>query len=264
MKKHTKNTAEPLVSIITPLYNAAQFIEETLSSIQAQTYPNWEHILVDDASTDGAIERVILRAKKDDRIKVLQLPENKGAAYARNVATTVAKGTYIAFLDADDLWHPEKLTKQIQYMEAHNCLVSFTSYLHIDEHSKELGRRILALPELTYDKQHRNNYIGNLTGVYNAKVLGKISAPEIRKRQDWAVWLEAIKRSGHPAKGIQEDLASYRIRKDSMSASKKRLVKYNYLFYRKYMGYSPLKSCYWLLCFFWEYFIVRPRFIKTV
>ena len=263
MKKPIKKGLEPLVSIITPLYNAAPFIAQSIRSIQAQSYHNWEHIIVDDASTDGAVLIVKECAKRDGRIQLITLSRNKGAAHARNKATEVASGEYIAFLDADDLWHPEKLCRQITFMQENNCAVSYTGYHHMDEYGKQLGKRVHALEALNFKKQHRNNYIGNLTGIYNATLLGKISAPNIRKRQDWALWLEAIKRSGKPALGIQEDLASYRVRANSMSAHKLDLVKYNFQFYRTYLGYSWIKSVWWLLRFFWEYFMVRPRWIES-
>ena len=175
------------------------------------------------------------------------------------------KEQYIAFLDSDDLWLPDKLRKTtvILWFQK-NCDVSFTSYLHIDENSNQLNKRIKALASLSYNKQHSNNYIGNLTGMYNATVLGKIIAPNIRKRQDWAVWLEAIKRSGKPALGLQEDLAFYRVRKGSISANKMNLVSYNFQFYRKYLGHYWLASGYYLLRFFWEYFLIRPKQIEKL
>tara|TARA_R110001632_G_scaffold164240_3_gene282636 strand:+ start:114 stop:908 length:795 start_codon:yes stop_codon:yes gene_type:complete len=263
MTKPTNIAEQPLVSIITPLYNAQDFITQTIESIQAQTYQNWEQIIVDDLSTDGSVGLVKELAAKDGRIRLITLSRNCGAAEARNKATTLATGDYIAFLDADDCWHPEKLEKQISFMKANNCDVSFTSYVQIDESGKPIGKRIIALPKLSYSKQHLNNYIGNLTGIYKAAQIGKIIAPNIRKRQDWAVWLEAIKKSGKPALGIQEDFAYYRVRIGSISANKMNLIKYNFQFYRTYLGYSWLKSAICLLRFFWEYFFVRTKYIET-
>jgi len=263
VKKEPINNT-PLVSIITPLFNAQSYVGQTLESVQNQTYANWEHIIVDDASNDGSVAIVKAAAEKDARIKLVLLKQNMGAAVCRNKATALAQGDYIAFLDSDDLWHPEKLAKQIQFMQVNNCQVSFTSYLHMDQHGNSLQKRINALPSLSYSKQHRNNYIGNLTGVYHATALDKIEAPGIRKRQDWAVWLEAIKRSGKPALGLQQDLAWYRVREGSISANKIDLIKYNFKFYRNFLGYSWLKSAVCLLRFFWEYFLIRPRQIEKL
>jgi teichuronic acid biosynthesis glycosyltransferase TuaG len=235
-KKHISTEQNPLISIITPLYNAEKFIAETISSIQNQTYANWEVIVVDDFSSD--------RSSK--------------------IVEKFGMGDYIAFLDADDLWHEEKLEKQLRFMQAKNCDVSFTSYLHIDEDSEPLNKRIKALASLSYKKQHSNNYIGNLSGMYKSSALGKIISPNLRKRQDWAVWLEAVKRSKKPALGLQEDLAYYRIRKGSMSENKLGLVRHNFGFYRLHLGHSVIASAFYLIRFFWEYFVIRPKQIEKV
>lgn len=261
-KKHINNQEQPLVSIITPLYNAAPYISKTIASVQSQTYPNWEHIIVDDFSTDNGLIIAETAAKTDSRIKVYKQPKNVGAAICRNRATELAKGDYIAFLDADDLWAPHKLDVQLKAMRQNQSTVCFSSYVYIDANGSLLKKRIKALPLLTYEKQHSNNYLGNLTGIYNAAVLGKIMAPNIKKRQDWAVWLLAIEKSGKPALGIQKDLAYYRIHKGNMSLNKWKLIKYNYKFYRTFLGYSIVKSTACLVRFFWEYFMERPKLIE--
>lgn len=262
-QKHIRQEEFPLVSVITPLYNSASFIFKTVSSLQTQSYTHWELLIVDDHSTDDSVAIIEAMAIKDSRINLYKISKNKGAASCRNYAIDIANGDYMAFLDSDDLWHPEKLMKQISFMRKHACDVSFTSYLHINEKGDSLGKRIVALNSLSYKKQKRNNYIGNLTGIYHVARLGKILAPDLRKRHDWALWLEAIKRSGKPALGLQEDLAYYRIREGSMSSNKLNLIKYNFAFYRKYLGYSWVRSNLCLLRFLWEYFIIRPKQIET-
>jgi len=254
---------EPLVSIITPSYNAEKYISQTLSSICNQSYLNWELIVFDDGSSDRTIQIITKFIEKDSRIQLFKNETNQGAAISRNKATEKAKGKYIAFLDADDLWHETKLSKQVLFMEKNNILVSYTAYVHIDESGILCNKRIQAMPTLSYNKQRKNNYIGNLTGMYNAEELGKIYVPNIRKRQDWALWLEAIKRSKKPAKSISEDLAYYRVHNQGISANKTALLKYNYLFYREYLKYSTLKSIVWTGIFLWEYFTQRPKWIKT-
>lgn len=264
-KKKLINTENnPLVTIITPLYNAERFITETILSIQNQTYENWEALVIDDYSTDLSSQVIEKLRRADSRIHLIKNDVNKGASQCRNQGTEAAKEDYIAFLDADDLWHEEKLEKQLRFMQANNCDVSFTSYVHIDEHSKPMHKRIKALASLSYKKQHSNNYIGNLTGMYKAIRLGKISAPNMRKRQDWAVWLEAIKRSKKPALGIQEDLAYYRIHRDSMSGNKLGLVSHNFSFYQSHLGHSSIASAFYLMRFFWEYFLIRPKQIERL
>lgn len=254
---------QPLVSIITPMYNSENFILKTIESVVNQTYSNWELLLVDDGSTDNTIQIVEDFKQKYTNIKLLQNSTNLGAAKSRNKGIFEAKGDYIAFLDADDLWKPIKLDLQIQFMETHKCDVSFSSYEQIDESGKPLHKLVKALPKLTYNKYLKTNYIGNLTGMYNAKTLGKITSPDLRKRQDWLLWLAAIKKSGKPALGIQESLAYYRVRQNSISSNKIELLKYNYLVYKKGLGFSTIKSLHRMLIFLWEQFMVKSKLIVS-
>ena len=260
--RHTDQLVPGLVSVITPVYNSAAYLEACVASVQAQTYTNWELILVDDASTDNSLELVQSLCAGDARIRYYSNDKNQGAAFSRNLATQEAKGEYIAFLDSDDLWEPQKLQLQIDKMQESDNPVCFGSYVRIDGDGNELGIRIKAMPELSYSKQIRNNYIGNLTGIYNAAELDKILAPDIRKRQDWAVWLEAIKRSGQPAVGIQQDLARYRVGQASISSNKWKLLRYNFRFYREYLQFSGLKAMRYTVVFLWEYFVQRPKWIE--
>ena len=262
MRKKPIKMHEPLVSIITPTFNSEAFISETIESVQSQTHSNWEHIIVDDGSTDGTIHLLKAYGEKDNRIRVFLMERNSGAAFCRNYATEKAKGDYIAFLDSDDLWEPKKLELQLNFMLERDCGISYTNYLKIDEEGEKLGIRIIAKPALTYKEQLYNNYVGNLTGMYSVKKLGKIIAPNIRKRQDWAVWLEAIKREEKPGKGLNLDLAYYRVHKKSMSHSKGKLLRHNFRFYRKYMKYSWVHSVFALFRFIWTYFVERPRYIE--
>ena len=233
-----------------------------MQSVVHQTHTNWEMLIVDDCSTDKSAEVVHAFAKAYDNIHHTKLLKNQGAAHCRNHATKDAKGKYIAFLDADDRWLPNKLERQLNVMSDTNCAVCHTSYEHINEDGEVTGKKINAIQKLTYKKQHLNNYLGNLTGMYNAEMVGKIYAPKIRKRQDWALWLEAIKKSGESAVGIPEVLAQYRVHQGNMSGDKLKLVKYNYHFYRTYLGYNTIKASYWLVRFLWEYFFVRPKYIE--
>ncbi|HIC32028.1 MAG TPA: glycosyltransferase family 2 protein [Flavobacteriaceae bacterium] len=255
---------QPLVSIITPMYNSEKFILKTIGSVVNQTYTNWELILIDDRSTDNTIKIVEDFKSKYANIKLLQNDTNLGAAKSRNKAILEAKGDYIAFLDADDLWKPNKLDLQIQFMQTHNCDVSFSSYEQIDENGKPLYKLVQALPKLTYNKYLKTNYIGNLTGMYNAKTLGKITSPDLRKRQDWLLWLAAVKKSGKPALGIQKSLAYYRVRNNSISSNKIEMLKYNYLVYKKGLGFSTIKSLYRMLIFLREQFMVKSKLITKI
>jgi hypothetical protein len=248
-----------LVSIITPLYNSEAFISQTIHSVLKQSYPNWELLLIDDCSTDNTRTIAERFTNKHNNIILLKNKVNAGAAVSRNKGIAEAKGDYIAFLDADDLWKPEKLEKQLAFMETENCEVCFSSYEQMDETGRPLNKLIKALPILTYKKYLKSNYIGNLTGIYNAKRLGKITSPNLRKRQDWLLWLVAIKTSGKPAKSVQESLAFYRVRNDSMSSNKFNLIKYNYWVYRKGLGFSVPKSIWSMFIFLWEHFFVKSK-----
>ena len=253
----------PLVSIITPLYNNANVIKETINSVCCQSYSNWELILVDDASSDQTVNVVKPFSESDLRIKLFKHSHNKGAAEARNLGTKMAKGSYIAFLDADDLWKANKLDLQVNQLKNNITDVSFGSYEWINSEGSPLGKNIYAIEQLTYKKLLKANYIGNLTGMYNSEKLGKIYTKDLKKRQDWLLWLEALRRSGRPAIGINETIAYYRITGGSLSSNKIALIKHNFNVYRKGLGFSILKSSFYLFLFFYEHLIVKNRFVKT-
>lgn len=161
-----------LVSIITPSFNSEKFISDTIQSIKNQTYQDWEMIIVDDGSTDGTVS-IIKEFLTDSRIQLYQLDQNSGTGVARNKAITLAKGRYISFLDSDDLWKPDKLQKQVEFMISKNQPFTFSYYECIDESGKALRKIIQAPQELTYRQLFWSNWVGNLTGIYDVDFLGK-------------------------------------------------------------------------------------------
>lgn len=215
----------PLISIITPNYNCARFIAQTIESVLAQTYTNWEMLIVDDCSTDGSYEIAQEYAEKDSRIKVFRNEKNSGAAISRNRAIEASSGEYVAFLDSDDLWLPEKLEKQIAFMQQHDCDFSFTEYEHIDEENKSLHLIANVTTHLSYRKMMLHCWPGCLTVMYNQTVTGKIYAEDIKKNNDHALFLRVLKKCNN-AMGIKEVLAQYRIRKGSISSKKSAIIKY--------------------------------------
>ena len=251
-------STKALVSIIMPAYNAAAFIAESIRSVQQQTFKNWELLVIDDASQDGTSEIVETLRAEDSRIKLHVLPTNQGAGFSRNIGIKAATGKYISFLDADDLWKTQKLEKQLQVMQQEDVQVCFSSYELMDEEGKKLQYKIRALKNLSFKKLKKANYIGNLTGMYNAAALGKIYCPLIRKRQDWGLWLLAVEKTGF-ARGIEEPLATYRVRQNSISGNKIEMLQYNYRVYREVLGYSSQKSLFWMLLFLWEQLVVKRR-----
>ena len=252
-----------MVSIVTPAYNSEKFIATTIDSILAQTFTNWELIVVNDASTDKTQSIVGQYLEKDDRIKLFNHVTPQGAGAARNKAIKEAKGDYIAFLDADDQWKPEKLYKQVRLLQESDAAICFSSYELIDEKGMPLNIVVEALNTVSYQKQLKCNYIGNLTGIYDSKKLGKIYMPEIPKRQDWVLWLKAIEKGGN-AIGIKEVLALYRVRKGSISSNKWKLIKHNFNVYRKVLKFGWIKSIRFILIFLYEYFFVKSKQVKKI
>ena len=252
-----------LVSIITPTYNAEKFITETLKSVQNQTYQNWEMILVDDASTDKTVKIISDFAEKDSRIKLFKLEKNSGNGFARNIALEKAIGKYIAYLDADDLWFPNKLEKQIAFLKENNLHFTFSFYDCIDEEGNSLNRRVEAPINLTYDELFFCNYVGNLTAIYDADYFGKIVIEATQKRQDWRLWLTILKQI-QVTKPVPESLAFYRIRKDSISSSKFKLIKHNFGVYREFHGFNFVFSVLLMVRFLFTQLIIKPRYIKKL
>lgn len=253
----------PLISIVMPAHNMMVYLPDSIRSIQAQTYPHWELLLIDDASMDDTYELAQRFQQKDPRIKPQKLPTNQGAGFARNVGIKYAKGDYLAFLDADDLWMPHKLQTQLEFMQKNRLQVSYSSYALIDERGRSMNLMVRALEKLSLEKLLKANYVGNLTAMYHAKSLGKIYCPPIRKRQDWAMWIQAVKKAGG-AMGIQEVLALYRVRKNSLSGNKWEMLQYNYAIYRKVLGFSTFKSIGYFSKFLFEQFFIKSKQTKPV
>ena len=235
-----------LVSIITPLYNSSQFISQTIDHVIRQTYTDWEMLIVDDCSTDDSSAIVQKYAEKDKRIKFIQLKTNAGAAIARNKAIELAKGDFIAFLDSDDLWLPNKLEEQLHSMEAGKSTFSHTSYALFDEKNNPLNTRTICNEWITYKDLIKYNWMGTSTVMYNASVLGKHYMHDLRNRQDWALWLRLIKHSGE-ALFVDKPLTKYTVRSNSVSSNKLKLIKFHWLIYRRVENFNPLLSAAYLI-----------------
>lgn len=207
-----------MVSIIMPNYNAARFLNETIESVQAQTYPDWELLFVDDCSTDDSIQKVREFAKKDPRIRVFQNEKNSGAAYSRNFALREAKGKWIAFLDSDDVWLPRKLEEQLTFMAQTGAKFSYTAFERIDEKSESLGTIITGPKKVSRRALFRYDYLGCLTVMYDAKTIGLVQVEEsLKNRNDYAIWLKASKFAD--CFYLDRCLAKYRVRAGSISHS---------------------------------------------
>lgn len=230
-----------LVSIITPTYNCSRFIAETIESVLSQTYKNWEMIIVDDCSTDNTRNVVQQYSEKDDRIKFHCLKKNSGAAVARTYAMNIAKGNYMAFLDSDDVWLPNKLELQLDVMKEKQWNFTCTDYMHIDENGNNLNKVIKSIKKTNYNRLLLDCPVGNSTVMYSVDAMGKFKVPNIRKRNDDALWLQMLKKEKY-IHGVNRVLTKYRIRSNSISSNKFELIKYHWILYRKIEELSIFQS----------------------
>lgn len=237
-----------LVSVIMPTYNCAAFIGETLDSIKAQTYTNWEVVIVDDCSKDNTKEIVEKYMADDPRIKYHCLEVNSGAAVARTVAMEKADGEYMAFCDSDDLWMPDKLERQLAFMNENGYAFSCTAYEQIDEDSKSLERVIKTVKKTDYNRLLLDCPVGNSSVMYNVEKMGKFEVPNIRKRNDDALWLQMLKKEKY-IWGMPDVLMRYRIRKNSISSNKLKVIKYHWILYREIEHLNVFRSAFHI--FWW-------------
>lgn len=240
MNHHTN-----LVSIITPVHNTAAFLPDCIESVLAQSYPNWELILIDDASTDTSADLISEYSQRHPRIRSFCLNTSVGAPAARNKAISIAKGRFIAFLDSDDVWYPEKLKCQVDFMINNNFAFTCTGYQLINEQGHLLNKKHIPPKVLDYQDMLKSNQVGCLTAMYDVELLGKCYMPLLQKRQDYALWLSILK-MGVDVHGIDRVLANYRVRNHSLSRNKLKLIKHHWLLYRQFEKMSVFKSCYYL------------------
>ena len=241
-----------LISIIMPVFNCAKYLEETITSVKKQTYTNWELIIIDDASTDNSLEEIkknIVGYEK--KIKTIHLPENKGAANARNIGLTHATGNYIAFLDADDIWIENKLEEQIKYMQKNDYGFTYTSYTYLKNSSKKCVRKIP--PKLRYKDALKNTVILTSTVMIDIRIIDKklLKMPDIKRGQDMATWWQILKQ-GNTAYGLDKRLTIYRRRKDSLSFRKNIALKRTWNLYRHVEKFSLLKALYYYTCYMYN------------
>lgn len=253
MEKH-------LISIITPVHNSEKFISETIKSIQEQTYTNWELFLIDDCSTDNSVAIIEEILANDPRINLIKNEKNSGPAITRNKGIKAAKGDFITFLDGDDIWYPSFLETSLKTCLDNNYEFVFSSYKRFDENLQPLIADFIVPEKVNYKQLLKACPIPCLTAFIDIRRIGKFYMPIMSKRQDWGLWLSILKEVDY-AYGIQEPMAIYRMRKDSISRSKRKLIPYVWKIYRDVEGLSVLKSSYyfmhWALNGFKKYYIKR-------
>ncbi len=236
-----------MVSIITPCYNSEEFIADTIRSVQAQTYQDWEMLIVDDCSTDNSYRIASSFAESDPRIKVFKTDSPSGSPVTpRNLAISRSSGKYIAFLDSDDLWLPSKLESQIRLLGEHDdAAVAFSYYEKISEQGERAGRVIKSPAQVTYRQLLRGNVIGCLTGVYDAEKVGRIMLQH-RGHEDYVMWLNIL-RKGYLAVNTNDVQALYRIRGGSVSANKLKVLSWQWSIYRDSEKLGLLASIYYFV-----------------
>jgi glycosyltransferase involved in cell wall biosynthesis len=251
-----------LVSVIMPMFNDAKYIKQSIFSVLNQTYEKLELLIVDDCSSDDCYE--IVGSISDSRIRLFKNDKNCGAAFSRNVALNNAKGRWIAFLDADDVWSLDKLSKQIAFMNKNNSSFSYSRYYQMDENGKLTGTQISGPRKITRRVMHHICYPGCLTIMYDANVVGKINVdPSIKKRNDDAVMLQVIRKTNCLL--CDEPLAFYRIRKGSIShVSKIQLLSYHYRVYRIVEHRSSFGAAFCAFRNFFFYFWKKLHYVKRV
>ncbi len=236
------------VSVIMPTYNCGSYIAAAILSVMEQTYPQWELIIVDDASTDDTAT-MVRPFLTDPRIRYIPFETNRGAASARSEALALARGRFIAFLDSDDTWHPQKLERQVNFMHSHpSCAMSATAYRTMSEQGKPLTQVRTPPRQCGYWKLlFLSDPLGNSTVIYDRNVFGERSVPPIEKRNDFALWLSLL-RDGAICHGLPDVLTHYRLRSRSLSSRKLSLAKYHWHLYRHIEELSLPVSAFAMLC----------------
>lgn len=236
----------PLISIVTPMYNCEKYLNDSISSVINQTYQNWELLLIDDCSDDNSAEIAKRFVEKDTRIYYEKLALNSGAAIARNAGIRKAKGRFLCFLDADDLWQEEKLEKEIRFITKTKGKIVFCAYDIIDSLGKSLHKVVHVPEKITYKKLLYNNIIFTTTVLIDLEYFGRFEMPGLRSGQDLATWLMLLRKCDY-AYGLNEVLASYRQVPTSISHNLKNRLARTWNVYRKAEGLSVIKSTYYYL-----------------
>ncbi|MBG9988966.1 glycosyltransferase family 2 protein [Aerococcaceae bacterium DSM 111176] len=248
---------EPLISIVTPVYNASDFIEKTVDSVLSQTFTDFEYILVNDQSTDNSLSILEDYAEVDDRIKVITLEENSGAAVARNTGLEAARGRYIAFIDSDDVWHREKLANQINFMQDNDYEFTYTDFALISEDGAVLKERTGIPANIDYDGLLKNTTIACSTVMIDRTNIGDFRMPLVRKGQDTATWLMLMREHNLTAYGLQEVLNYYRQVAGSISSNKVDALKRTWNTYYRLEKLPLPKAIYYFVHYVWN--AVRRR-----
>ncbi|SFV88919.1 Putative N-acetylgalactosaminyl-diphosphoundecaprenol glucuronosyltransferase [hydrothermal vent metagenome] len=240
-----KKKIKHLVSVITPSYNSAMFIKQTIESVIKQTHQKWEMIIIDDCSTDASVNIIRDYIQKDSRIRLITLEENSGPAIARNKGIKVAKGKYLTFIDSDDIWNEYFLEKSIKFINIKECDFIFASYERVDENLKSILKPFIVPKKVNYHDVLKTCSISCLTAFMDMHNIGKFYMENVG-HEDYTLWLKILKKIDC-AYGIQEPLAKYRISNNSLSRNKIQSALWQWQIYRKIEKLSLIKSIYYFV-----------------
>lgn len=235
------------ISIVTPVYNGADYLDETIQSVLGQSLGDFEWVLVDDASTDQSAQ--LIQTYDDPRIRLIQLDRNQGAAVARNTGLQAAVGQYIAFIDADDVWHPDKLAKQLAFMEATGYPFTYTNIAYMSEEGNLVKSGVDLPPSLDYAGLLKNTAIACSTVMIDRQQLGHFEMPLLRKGQDTATWLMLMRTRKVSAYGLDQVLNKYRQRQGSISSNKLQALKRTWNTYYRVEQLPLPQAVYYFLCY---------------
>lgn len=239
-----------VVSVIMPMYNAADYVSEAIESVCAQGYTDWELVIVDDGSKDESPRIAREYAGRDSRIQYYRREANGGIADARNTGVSLAKGRYIAFLDSDDRWLPDKLERQMQFMEETGAHFCHSACAVINKDGERTGIVRAVVPKIGYRELLRGNVINCLTVLLDRKYIPDIRMDDL-PHEDYAAWLRILK-EGESAFGLNEVLAEYRENENSVSRNKGRAAHWTWNIYRYYLGLPLWKACGCFVCYAWN------------
>ena len=246
MNEFVTQQGTPLVSVVMPAYNAAEYIEAAVTSVQRQSFTNWELIVVDDCSSDETCPFVERLARQDPRIRLYHNAQNQGTAYSRNHGLEQCRGDYVALLDSDDIWHPEKLEKQLALIQKEGADLVYTSYAIVDEHGQKRCNDFLVPSQTDFSALLKENVIGCSTVLMTHKVTEQFLFDNTYYHEDYVLWLQML-RSGKRAVGVTDVLVDYRYHSGSRASNKLSSAKRRWTIYRSYLGLSRMKSIRYLM-----------------
>ncbi|WPU65846.1 glycosyltransferase family 2 protein [Peredibacter starrii] len=237
----------PRVSIITPVFNGQNFINDAYQSLKLQTLTDWEWILIDDSSTDSSRETLITLSKDDSRIKPIYLDKNQGAAVARNAGLDLARGMFIAFLDVDDLWEPKKLETSKDFLEKNQVDFIYTNYRKISDN--KIGGKVIKTPkQITLKDILKTCHICTSTVMIRREVLGSLRmVPSLKRGQDYVFWIHLLKRIKVAYRASEDSLTNYKIGHISLSSNKFKKALSQWSIYRNYLGMGRIEALYYFL-----------------